>query len=645
MNKALYGILATTLVAALKNKSSNKSYAPLGSGNKKASSISQDLMTNQTYLNRRPDALLAMIYSFIDFSGIPYNESLGKISNLSNQEIFLLQQPLFAFKLMSSNSERQVFSKTVESAIVSSFSGDQDLANKMWSEYARPLYLAYEQYFSSCDLGVGYYYIQSGIFPSFVNVEMWRKFFTGSSDSLSLIDFSSDYEDASKLKDLYLSAIIRSESSVSRGEDEISDEIMLGGQFDPVTIFEASSEIFLAFSTSDLTKSTSVMNWTSYSLFSTINSDPDISISEQSINSRNLMVKNPMYVDLVLSGLKWVVSKLISLGQIQDHNVTFEQLYNFWSDPTRGPSKTMIAIQSSLYQNNPMVDIVPMSYRNANDGIMNDLWRANGTAAWSVSSWIIYHLYSILRENPVIGYSDWLFGLQFSTRLFPTLSSSNTLKGTPEFFIGLLTESKEVLTSKETESLINIISVGLPKDSSSKYDAIGFDSPHNYDINEVADLMFDDEVIKVYKSRSNKNGLVEYMGRFLGHCGDVRNDSQVYGVFYMGVPYYTIEVDRSGRMVQFKGFLNRGLGLPTRNDGSITSSKRLLLRESKLFRDDLRNFSKIYGIISSQNAPVSISPSMYVDDGDLFLVDEEDLRKVLPQMSLSESIAMAISRI
>jgi hypothetical protein len=133
------------------------------------------------------------------------------------------------------------------------------------------------------------------------------------------------------------------------------------------------------------------------------------------------------------------------------------------------------------------------------------------------------------------------------------------------------------------------------------------------------------------------------MGAFLGHCRTVSIENPtIYSVFYMGVPYYTVEVNSQGKMTQFKGFQNRGLGLMPRVDTkNLTKQKENKARASNLFLDDVRNFKLIYSIIKEDNPSLSLSDIVLKTD--LVLLQQGDMQKVSLQSGLSYTISSMLS--
>ena len=108
---------------------------------------------------------------------------------------------------------------------------------------------------------------------------------------------------------------------------------------------------------------------------------------------------------------------------------------------------------------------------------------------------------------------------------------------------------------QKAQKILDKISTG---DTSNPTDqiCIGFNSENNLDISMLGkqisgnSALSEDNIIDVYKGDIKA---LEFMGAFLCHCltASGENNPTIYSVFYMGVPYYTIEVDSSGGIIQF----------------------------------------------------------------------------------------------
>jgi len=300
-----------------------------------------------------------------------------------------------------------------------------------------------------------------------------------------------------------------------------------------------------------------------------------------------------------------------------------------------------------LYRGNVLTEVVPQEYKKRGGAIENS-WALRGTAAWSIGSWIVYHIYKVLKENPAPSLSKWSFGIEISQRMFDSMSKGliSNVKSSGEFkvfiekiynsYIG--TGTSDIIYeisngSSDITTDIDLSYIGFNTDNDLDKSLLGQEISTNTDVSE-------DNIVEVYRGDVRA---LNYMGAFLGHCRTVSVQSPtIYSVFYMGVPYYTVEVNNQGQMTQFKGFQNRGLGLMPRVDvKNLTKQKKNKARASNLFLDDVRNFKLVYSIIQQDNPSLSLSD--IVLNTDLVLLQEGDMQKVSLQSGLSYTISSMLS--
>lgn len=636
MNKAIFGILAAAAIATVKNASRGSS--------SKISSI-EDFFVQMAEENVRPDVFLAVAYSFIDFGGLEYNKALSKITNLV-EPFSLEEQPIISYRLKSDPSAIKSFALSIEQAIVNSFNGDKEKATGLVLLYGKEFKDAYNLFFKENDYGLGYLYLQNGVFPEILSADDWINFFKGSSPAQSFVDFSKakNLEELDALRDVYFSAIIRSDLEYKTMEDGES-EMVLGANYGVGEIFRLVDSVFETLATSDKTKNLKIERYLPVELRNLLDSDPSlVSGTKSRADYQNLMM-----FSLIIDGLDWVKEKLISIGTDGiNENTTYLELHKFWNIPERGPSHTMVSIQMDLYRGNNLTSIIPEQYKRPKGEIENS-WQTYGSDSWSVSSWVVYYIYKILRDNPVPEFNKWEFGLEFSQRVFDLFKGDKISKiRTAGAFLKFMEGVYKSYVSEGTQFILNEILSGSPDSVSDvQLSYIGWNNNNDYDIKSLGKRIYPERksresIIEIYKASSNADAL-NFMGAFLGHCRTSDQTSSIYSVFYMGVPYYTIEVNSSGEMMQFKGLQNRSLGLMPNvdpKDIAGNSRKKGDARAKGLFVDDLRNFKTIYAQIKSVVPNLRLSEQ--VISRDLVLVDEAEFAKVAPQYGLSHTMAQLI---
>jgi hypothetical protein len=633
MNKALFGILAAALVASAKQ---------VGSRNKSKVSSIKDFFVDMANDNVRPDVFMAVAYSFIDFKEEDYTLALSKITNMGG-EFSLEEQALMFYRLKSSKEMVESLALSIESAIIESFSSTEEALN-VFSENAFKLKDAYNQYFRINDFGLAYLYLQEGVLPKVLNEVDWLTFFKGSKKSQSFANFSTlnNMEELSKMRDVYLSAIIRSDLSYRTSENgRVS--MFLGDYFGVDHIFKSVKSIFEAIVNTEKTKDLPIERYYPEQIFVLLDSNAKAKTLKNYESYDDLLM-----ISLFLDAIVWVKNKLIELGaQDISETTTFEQMYQFWELPERGPTHTMVSVQMDLYRGNVLTEVVPQEYKKKG-GVIEESWALRGTAAWSVGSWIVYHIYKVLKENPAPSLRKWSFGIEISQRIFDSISkgliSNINSGGQAKVFIEKVYNSYVGVGTSDIIYEISNGSSDIATDIDLSY--IGFNTDNDLDKSLLGQEILtntdvsEDNIIEVYKGDARA---LNYMGAFLGHCRTVSIENPtIYSVFYMGVPYYTVEVNSQGKMTQFKGFQNRGLGLMPRVDTkNLTKQKENKARASNLFLDDVRNFKLIYSIIKEDNPSLSLSDIVLKTD--LVLLQQGDMQKVSLQSGLSYTISSMLS--
>jgi len=626
MNKAVYGILAAAVLASIKSRD--------GGQNQSKSDLNSNIKSFLERKKIRMDAALATIYSFIDFSSTGEYEELSEVSNINIGLGYEIQQLVFMSLLNPMKIDS--FCESVSEKMVKSF-GSEASAARAWRKNHLALYQSFLDYFSQNDYGIAYNFIMSSIYPYQVNGDDWYKLFGGSkTDAFSLVQFT-DEDDKEGINRKFLSAWIRSKIEPETAEP------LLGGDLDIESIFKNVGTIFYFMATTEPIAKIPIKNYHARVIYNVLREK--LSSNREFVDSSS--ADSFLMLDMTIQALVWIKEKLSSIKDEMGNQKypeqsinTYEKMWQFWDDPTRVGSETMIFIEMEHYRKNQNVSAVPKQYKK-DGGLLEKLWVSSqagrGTPAWALTSWVLFYIYNgILNSNRIPSTLDWNQGFAIATNMFPSIKADlnknviNRVKSISTLLERIESKNK----SATADEIVRIIQEGS-EDKRFDPPLKGFLSPSEDSISDYADLVKDKEnEINIWSGKSGKKvEMLSYVAEYLGHCNTVHESSKVFSVYYKSVPFYTIEVTNEKKVVQIKGLGNRIMGsmLPANKISTNTVSEK-----NDLYYSDLNNLSLLLPFFVA--CGFSIPQSMYNKGNDLMLYTENQVAKNKVSKGLSADI-------
>jgi len=591
MNKALYGILAAAALATLKKE------RDIGSNNESDKSLSSQIKS--LFSKNRLDVSLATVYSFVNFSNVDQYKELSLFSNL-DVPITYVQQEILSLAL-SSPEQITDFTDRIAENIISSF-GSEEKAMLAWRKNFDSLRSSYLDYFSKHDYGVAYSLIMSSIYPLDINSEDWFRLFRNSktdAENIVLTKNIKNMEDKKRIDKQFVSAWLKSHIQPQSEEGLLDDLISFE------KIYKNSGNIFYLLATVEPVKNFPIKQYNPSLIYTILENQHSIvgGVDESGANEFFIL-------DLVLQSLVWIKERLSS---IKDENGrrkypeseidTYAKMWDFWSDPTRVGSETMIYIEMDHYRKNPMTTSVPQTYKKIGDGLLEESWansNARGTPAWATTSWILYYIYNTIEEVKNPSTSEWNEGFNVAVNIFPSIEDNprKSVLSRPKSIASLISQIQKSLNTEVADNIVKIIQEGESDDMVFSTPLRGFLKPSLDSINNYATLIFSDKQndIEIYEAKAGeKLQMLNYVAEYLGHCNTVNAESEVFVVYYKDVPYYTIEVRSDGSLVQFKGIGNRVMG--SMSPANQVSNRQ---KKSSLYFSDLNNISIVMPVFTNK---------------------------------------------
>ena len=618
MNKALYGILAAAALATLKNNSGT------GSNNSTVDKLRGNI--RNLLMQERMDVALATIYSFVDFSNVDQYKELSLFSNL-DIPVSYIQQDLLSL-VLSSETEIDGFVDRIIEQIFKSF-GSEELALQAWSKNYAALKGSYYDYFSEHDYGVAYSLIMYSVYPHNINSEDWYRLFRGSNtdaEKLVRTQEAEGIQERNRINKEFISAWLKSKI------EEESEEGLLKQSMSFENIFKVSGKIFHLLATIEPIKNMPIRDYNPSTIYTMIENSEQFSTGI----IRDSGIDDFFMLDLVLQALTWIKDRLSNIKNDDGSRKypetmigRYGDMWEFWSDPTRVGSETMIFIEMDHYRKNPMTKPVPQFYKKEGTGLLDIMWSSPasssnfGTPAWATTSWILYYIYNMIEESKTPSTSEWNEGFNVAVNMFPSIKDNprKPVLSRPRSIASLISQIQKFLNTEVADNIVKIIQEGEADNMEFSTPLKGFLKPSLDSIGDYATSIFSDKQndIEIYQSKPGKKmDMLNYVAEYLGHCNTVNESSEVFVIYYKDVPYYTIEVNQNGEIVQFKGIGNRVMGSMSPANQVSKQQKR-----SSLYFSDLNNISVVLPVF--KNLGYSFPTGIFNKGSDLMLYTKKEV--------------------